>query len=333
MGLRPDGPRLLVCGHTNLDYIGEVERFPEPNTSIEMVSQKRYFGGTGANISRSAARLGAAVRLYSLVGGDFPADYKEALEEDGVDLSGLVVVEGALTPTCLILSDRNHDQIAIINQGPMASPERAVLPPGLLDDVGVVHISTGRPEHYIRMVEEAVQRGIPVFLDPAQELHYVYSPEMFARMLSLSTGLFCNESEMSRALGYLGLETEEDLAGRVALLVVTRKDRGSTVYYDPESGLFDCVLPGGDHWCSGCRRVRLDIPLVAAERVVDTTGAGDAYRGGFYAAWARDLDVWKSALFASAAASFVVEAKGPQMSLPTWDMVKARLAERGWSVG
>jgi ribokinase len=71
------------------------------------------------------------------------------------------------------------------------------------------------------------------------------------------------------------------------------------------------------------------IPRVRIRRVRDVTGAGDAYRAGFYAGLARGFDPVRCGILGSTAASFVVEAPGTQTRLPVWDDLVARARRTG----
>src|SRR3989449_8967385 len=84
-------------GHVVMDYIVTLRRVPKPNTSIEILDRQRYFGGTGGNLARAAARLGGEASPASCVGGGFPAAVRTALRKDGVDTADLRAVRGANT--------------------------------------------------------------------------------------------------------------------------------------------------------------------------------------------------------------------------------------------
>ncbi|MCK4717075.1 MAG: carbohydrate kinase family protein [Thermoplasmata archaeon] len=303
-GKGPMNFSLSVFGHANLDYIVGLDHLPEPNTSIEMEHQERFFGGTAANIARASSKLGVRTNLSSFVGPDFPDDFWRALKEEGVDLTDLRKVEGYLTPMCWILSDPEHNQIAVINQGPMRDADDFPITKHSIVHGDVVHICTGRPGYHMRVMAEARRLGKKIGFDPAQEIHYVYDPKTFTEMLSLSTFFFCNESELSRALEYTGKREAEELLSYVPTLIVTRGKNGSSIYTAGE---------------------KLDIPIVPPDKVVDTTGAGDAYRGGFYAAMSRSMDLHQCGLHGAASSSFAVEAVGPQTRLATWKELRERL--------
>ena len=67
---------------------------------------------------------------------------------------------------------------------------------------------------------------------------------------------------------------------------------------------------------------------IQPDAVVDTTGAGDGFRAGFFAGLSRSLPLEECAWIGAAAASFVVESAGAQTNLPTWEMVQRRASRR-----
>lgn len=303
---------LGVFGHTTMDHIMDVPRFPEPNTSIEVVRHRTYHGGTGANIAFNAAKLGVPVALASFVGDDFPDDFRESLTDAGVDLTDLREVAGYTTPACWIMTDPGQNQVAVMNQGPMRDAARFAVAAHAVDSAEWVHICTGRPEYYAKVVNRARRKGKMVSFDPGQELHYVYTPETFGAMLDKSDVFFANESESRRALHYLGLRKVEDLLDRVGTLVLTKGKRGSRIL---------------------TRKEDLDIPAVRPERFEDPTGAGDGFRSGFYAALSRGLGMETAGMAGATAASFIIEAKGCQTNPPTWSQLIARLRKNGMRIG
>lgn len=294
---------LGVFGHVILDYIVTLRRLPAPNTSIEIVDRQRYFGGTAGNLASASARLGVKTSLAAFVGDDFPADYRQTLARAGVDLKDLRTVSGASTPTAWVFSDRAGNQMAIVDQGPMKTASRRPLLIHSIRDAEIVHLGTGRPEYYLRVAERAAELDRVVAFDPSQEIHYLYRATTFRRLLKRATYFFGNEAEIARARRLARVTSTEGLLGFVAVVIATLGSRGSVV-----------ITHEG----------RQRVPRVRPRRVIDVTGAGDAYRAGFYAGLARQYDVWRCALLGSAVASFVVETKGTQTRLPTWSQALQR---------
>ena len=63
-------------------------------------------------------------------------------------------------------------------------------------------------------------------------------------------------------------------------------------------------------------------------KTVDPTGAGDSYRAGFLNAYLKGKDMDYCGKFASAVASFVVEAEGCQTNIPSFEMAVYRMHEK-----
>jgi len=294
---------LGAFGHVVLDHIVAVPRLPRPNTSIQILDRRRYFGGTAGNLSRAAARLGVRTSLASFVGDDFPKDYHEALRREGVDLTDLCVVRGARTPTAWVFSDRRGNQMAIVDQGPMQSVARRRVLRHSVRDAELVHIGTGPPKYYVRVADLAEQLERPISFDPSQEIHYVYSASTFRDILRRATYFFGNEAEVAQAKRFARVTSAEGLLRHVDTVIATLGSKGSLIV---------------------TRAGRIRVPRVRPDRVVDVTGAGDAYRAGFYAGLARGYDLRRCGILASAVASFVVETKGTQTNLPRWPDVVRR---------
>lgn len=296
---------LGVFGHVALDYIVAVRRLPLANTSVELVDRQRYFGGTAGNLARAAARLGVKVSLASFVGVDFPSDYREALEKDHVDVADLRCVRKTNTPTAWVFSDARGNQIAIVDQGPMKETARLPVLRHSVRDSELVHLGTGRPGYYVKIARLAASLGRTIAFDPSQEIHYVYTARTFRELLRHSTYFFGNEAEIIRAKRFARVVSTEGLLGLTDVVVATLGARGSVVY---------------------TREGRMRIPRVPPRKLVDVTGAGDAYRAGFYAGLNRGLDLRRCGVLGSATASFVVETKGTQTNLPTWSAILRRAA-------
>ena len=301
-------PFLCVFGHTNLDFIMSLERFPEKNTSVDVVEKKRYFGGTGANVATVAASLGVPTALVSYVGKDMPVEFKAMMAEKGVDLRGLVEVEGYETPTVWMVSDASHDQIAYVYQGPMSRMGEFELRMDAVKEADFVHIMTGRPEYYLRLMRECERLRKTVSFDPAQEIHHIWKAEDFREAMSMCDMFFCNENELATAMKYLGAKRPEDLLDHVNVLVNTFGSKGSKIYTDDGE---------------------VKIPAFKSAKIVDTTGAGDAFRAGYFAGIYHNYSITDSARMGASAASFVIESKGSLTNVPDWDAVleRARISQ------
>jgi len=298
---------LGVYGHTCVDLIYSSDSFPEPNTCVELKGRKELYGGTGANLARISATLGVPTALASHVGSDFPKDFMDALRGSGIDTTDVVKVRGARTPFVIMVSDSEHNQIGFVEQGAVLDQERLPVRKHTVDSSKFVHIGTGRPSYMLKVARRAKARRKTVCFDPAQELHYVYTPGTFKAVLENCDALFVNTSELQRAKSYLSLQEDAELLSYVKMLVITMGGDGSRILTADDEVLVGSIQP---------------------DKVVDTTGAGDGFRAGFYAGLSKSLPAEECAWIGASAASFVVEGVGAQSSLPSWDMVQRRAARR-----
>lgn len=295
---------LGIFGHVALDVLITVDNFPEPNTCGEVKNRKTLFGGTGANLAVAASRLGVKSAIASFVGDDFPTELREFMTSLDIDLKELVTVEGGRTPTIIMVSDGSHNQIGFVDQGVMREQDKLPFLEHTIVDSEVVHVGTGRPGYALQVCDRARRENKIISFDPAQELSYVYSEEQFNKILPFVDIFFCNEKELEIALRYTGLSEPEALLSTINTLVITRGASGSSII-SKEAGPFD-------------------IPSFKPERVVDTTGAGDSYRAGFYAAMSRGMSLEECGQAGSAASSFAVEEYGGQTSRASWEDVYRR---------
>ena len=294
-----------MFGHTNIDYLATVKRLPSADESAAFEGPVRALGGTAANIAAWAASLGAPVALASFVGDDFPREFERVLTGLGVDVSHLRRVRGAKTPVCWIFTDTGERQMAFINQGAAVAGGRLPLDRAAIRSAQVVHLATGPPAYHLRAARFAAGTGASVAFDPGQELSYAWSPSSFRTILRAVDVLFLNDTERTRARLYLGARSDRSLLRFVDALVLTHGARGSEYL---------------------SRREHLTIRSAQPRRIVNTTGAGDAFRGGYYAALFRGLPPRARLEWGAAAASFAVETPGGQSALATPAQLVQRMA-------
>jgi len=294
-------PFLTVFGHTVIDQILCVKNLPAANSCTEVLSTEVKFGGTGANIARWAAHLGMDTALFSLVGEDMPLDFENALRKDGVNISNIVKVKGAATPTWKMYTTDGNQFIGIMDQGPYRDhmPE---VPVELIKNSRIVHIGTGRPAFYRKV--KATAKGKIIALDPGQELSYVYDEDSFRELVEGVDYLFLNDVELELAMKYLGIGRKEELLEHAKVIVHTMGENGS-----------ELLTQNGP----------ISIPAAKPEKVVETTGSGDSYRAGFYLGLSMDKSLEECGQLGAAAASYCVENKGAQDRIPSLDMVLERV--------
>jgi 6-phosphofructokinase 1/ribokinase len=255
---------LLVAGHVNVDRFFTVRSFPAPDRTVPIIRSRVCLGGTAANLALVAARYGVATGLIARIGDGFPREFLTRLRQANIDLRALVPVPGAVTPTCYTVEDEQGHQRTLIDQGAMAGMNTATPPRDVLADYSWLHITTGNPQYHLRLLREARKRGLRAAADPAQEIHYWWGRSGFRELLAGAEILFGNRSEIARATKLAGVATTERLVERVPLVIRTEGSEGVTAF---------------------ARGNVVHVPAARPRRVRSIVGAGDAFRGGFYAGW------------------------------------------------
>lgn len=267
------------------------ERLDRISLSLLTDELEIRYGGVAANIAFGLGSLGAAPLLVGAAGPDF-ADQEIWLKEHGVDTAGVRISDTLHTARFVCATDVHQNQIGFFYTGAMAEARHIGLPE-LLERTGgadLVVVSPDDPDAMVRHVRECVRLGVPFVADPSQQLARLDRDQVRA-LLDHPRYLFTNEYEALLVQEHTGW-TEQQVLGRVGTWVTTQGARGSRI--------------------ARAGRTTLLVPAVEARDVVDPTGAGDAYRAGFLAALARDLDLADAARLGSAVASVVLGCHGTQ---------------------
>lgn len=282
---------ISVVGHTAIDHISRVPRFPPVNGSINILDRKVYFGGGAANIAAGIAKLDEPCTLVSAVGGDFPgSEYEEWMEQLGITRQ-FFTIPGAHTATAFMFTDDAGDQITFFEWGASAAFEHEDAP-----KLPFVHMATADPGFNVRVSE----RSEFATFDPGQDLHR-YTKEQLDAILANINVLFANQHEITGMEKILGT-CKQEIINRVPVVIITMGKEGSVLYEKGDSSLIPAY------------------PVTMA----DPTGAGDAYRAGFLTAYYRGYETLTACKIGTITASFAVEKIGCQTNLPGWEQMEAR---------
>lgn len=291
---RKVNPWLCVLGHTNLDLHVQVKDLPIAGQSSPVLERATAWGGTANTIARHAASLGVPTRLWSRVGDGFPAEWRRAMEAEGIDLSHFEQRTSARMPSCVVVTDTLGRQAYLMDQGAMASLELEPVPAdvagGLAED-GWLHIATGSPLGYALAADAAKRHGLSIALDPGQELRFQYDARSLEGLARYAQCLFVNEMELEAACTMLEASGPEDLLQLVETVVVTRGAKGASLYRAHAKPVHQRAFA---------------VPLV------DPTGAGDALRAGWYAALRAGHDPETALRWGQAAAATSIQHAGAQ---------------------
>ncbi|HLB49789.1 MAG TPA: carbohydrate kinase family protein [Anaerolineales bacterium] len=289
--------RIVFSGSIAYDYLmtfpGYFRDFihPEKMESLSLSflvdSLSRHYGGIAPNIAYSYALLGGKPVVLGTAGDDFD-DYRQWLNSKGVDTSAVKQIPGVKTASFFANTDQANLQIASFYAGAMAYADQVTIA-DLPFRPDLVVISPDDPTAMRNRIRECAAAGIPYLYDPSQQLARV-SVEDIREGVQNAKMIVVNDYEAHMIENRTGL-TEADMVLGNKILVVTRGNEGATIYADGQ---------------------RHDVPVFPEVTVVDPTGTGDAFRGGFLRGVALGLSWELNGRMGALAATYCLEQKGTQ---------------------
>lgn len=284
-------------------------------------------GGAVCNVLSAMAKQGDATAFIGKIGKDMHGAFlKKAIESVGIDTCGVIEAEDVFTTLAFVeLSDAGERSFSFARKpGADTCLRASELNAELLNHTRVLHIGslslTNEPARgaTLRAIEIAKQAGAIISYDPNYRAPLWDSVESakqqmrsllpFVDVMKLSdeeTALLTDREDPAEALRYLN-----DVG--VSCAVVTMGPKGALAMLRGETAMaepHDCVR-------------------------VDTTGAGDAFWGGFlhsllqskkdFAALSLQ-DVTEFARFANVVAAICCERRGALLSMPSTQEIQRRL--------
>ncbi len=244
-------------------------------------------GGIAPNIAYTLALLGEQPRVMATVGEDF-SEYRAHLEAVGVDTRLMKVISGVFTASFFCNTDQTNAQIASFYPGAMA--HAAELSFHDLDEKpDWVVISPNDPAAMIKYQQECLELGIPYLYDPSQQIPRMSGDDLRAGVEGASA-LMVNDYEFGMIRKKTGMSAAEILEG-LRFMVITRGAEGATIYAEG---------------------AEIHVPVAPPKAIVDPTGVGDAFRGGFLTGFSRGMDWEICGKMGALAATYCLEAMGTQ---------------------
>jgi adenosine kinase len=305
--------RIFVTGSIAFDYImvfpGRFrdhilpDRMHVLSVSFLVDSLTRRRGGTGANISYNLGLLGERPVLVGTVGDDF-GEYRAWLESHGVDCRAVKVITGEHTASCFINTDLQDNQITAFYPGAMTKASTLSLTEAGVTPADLVVIAPNDPLAMNRYTVECIERKVPYLYDPSMQLPRLEAADL-KRGCEHARVLAGNDYEFGMMAEKLGC-SEADLRRMAPVTVMTRGEAGAL------------ITAGGDEF---------EIPAAKPTKVVDPTGAGDAFRSGFVMGMKKALSWPVTGRLAALAAVYAIEQPGTQQHEHTVDQFLARYQE------
>lgn len=262
------------------------------------------YGGGAANVSVGLSRLGLQTGILTLVGDDTWGERILAnLKRERVDSDGISVIEGEVSPFSIILLAPNGERVVLHSAGVrehLCDPlfdRAAVAASGC---VVLMHLAERRGcgilDDLLSVLE--AHAGIPFMWNPGQsEIREGLRSPLIRKLIARSTVVHLNESELHSLSG------EKDIRRGIQTL--------------SQAGAVTICVTRGAEGCVAARGGDAFSCPPADVRIVDTTGAGDAFFTGFTWGSLRGEDLQTCLRAGTLNSASVIQTVGTQPGLLT----------------
>ena len=298
---------VVGIGENSLDYVYRLPEYPTPNGSgakMPIAGQMLSPGGQVATTMCTCAAMGLRTKYVGAFGSDDNgARMRRELTRRGVDVSDALVREASNRYAVILVDEREGERIVLWHRDPSLTIRPDEIRGDVVSNARALHLDDVDEEATIRAAAMARAAGVTVTsdidrcTDRTHELMMAVTVPIFAEGVPEA---LTGESDIERALRKLRRLHD-------GWLCVTRGSRGA-------------VLLDGD---------RLHESPAFQVNAVDTTGAGDVFRGAFIVAMLRGDAPADVLRFACAAAAVSSTREGAINSVPTLEDVERVLATKG----
>ena len=299
--------KIIVFGSYVTDLTGRTAKFPAEGETVIGSSFRSGPGGKGSNQAVAAKRAGGNVTLITRLGSD--AFGKLALDfywEEGIDTSEIIVSEETATGAALIIvnEETGQNEIVVILGacGDFKEEEVQALRSAIEGAKIVLCQLETNPEATFEVLRLAHSFGVPTVLNPAPARKL--PDEVFGWIDYITP----NETE---AETLTGIKVEDPESASRAADSLLEKGVRNVVITLGEKGYF---AKNADARYEG-----KPLPVKA----VDTTGAGDAFNGGFTAALAQGRSFPEALRFGNVAGGLSVTKIGTAPAMPYREEIEA----------
>lgn len=297
---------ILICGSLAFDTIMVFQdqfknhilpdKIHALSVAFYVPEMRREFGGTAGNIAYNLQLLDGKPLIMATVGQDF-GPYTHWLNQNNLNTAHIKQIDHSFTAQAFITTDMDDNQITAFHPGAMVESHQNSVKNA--NDVTLAIIAPDGRDGMFQHARECFEAGIPFMFDPGQGLP-MFNGEELLHFIEMATYVAVNDYESQIIQDKTGLNLEQ-LAAKVDALIVTLGGNGSHIYADGQ---------------------RFEVPCVRADKIVDPTGCGDAYRAGLLYGIANGWDWPTCGRLASTMGAIKIASRGGQNHKPTREEIE-----------
>jgi len=302
--------KVVILGIFVADTTYRASRLPKMGETLIGEHFHLTPGGKGSNQAVAAAQAGADTHFITKLGKDDFAEMALGLWQHKGVTPAVTQHQDSYTGAAFVFIEADSGNNAIIVSPGVAttiSPDDLVQHQGLIESAAIFVTQLEQPvDTAFQALKIARQAGVTTLLNPAPAASL---PE---GMLALCDFITPNETESE---GLTGIKVTSIDSARAAADALLAQGAGTALITLGENGALLHSQTQSIH-----------IPAINSGNVIETTGAGDAFNGGFAAAISDGMNPLDAAWFGTAASSISVTRAGTAASMPSREEILAVLA-------
>ncbi|MHA1279907.1 MAG: carbohydrate kinase family protein [Candidatus Helarchaeota archaeon] len=302
---------ILAIGAALVDMVALIDKFPGVDEEVFVPKLELMGGGSAANFAIACARLGLKTGFIGKLGNDpFGSKLIRDFEEENIDIQGIVYTSDIPTGVCYAAVDKKGNRILYAFSGAANVLEPEDLDEAYLRSFRIIHLASLKNLRPLLKAAQLVETHEPrVCLNPGA-LIVDQGFDQVEPLLNLIDIFIGSQGEVKRLFQTKDLSKGvKKLLQYVEIAAITQGEDGS-------------LIATADN--------RIKIPAKNV-KVVDTTGAGDAFSAGFlYGLLHYNFDDMKLELcgkLGNIAAASCIQQVGARQGLITKKELKTLISE------
>ena len=283
------------------------EKLHQINVSFVVDKLEKQLGGTGSNIAYNIAQIFNKKPLIHLLGsvGKDGQEFIKFFKKNKIDVSGVIVDKKLYTSAGSVITDTKNNQIWGFYYG--ASEKIPYINFKKIDkDTDLLVISANHKNSFLYFQREAIKNKISYLYDPGMTLTWITDKDLKEGVMNCRY-LVGNDYEIAMILKRLNVSINRLIDTGVK--VITTLGEEGVRYYGVGAKRASPVLVKSFH----------------VKKMVDPTGAGDAWRGGFVAGLLMNYSTKDCLKLGNVMASFAIEKYGTVNHKPTKREIENRM--------
>lgn len=279
------------------------EKLHQINVSFVVDKLEKQLGGTATNIAYNTSLIfneRQGIKLLGSVGKD-GNDFISFFKKNKIDADGVLIDKKLYTSAGSVITDTKNNQIWGFYYG-AAEKIPYIDFKTINKDEDLLVISANHKNSFLYFQKEAIKNKIPYLYDPGMTLTWITDDDLKTGVMNCRY-LVGNDYEIAMILKRLKI-TIKQLINKDINIITTLGEKG--VRYEEKAKT-------------------IEVPGYQVKKMLDPTGAGDAWRGGFVAGLLMRYPVKECLNIGNVMASFAIEKYGTVNHRPTKKEIEKRM--------